>query len=305
MKRRLARLSGVPMMLIVSLLMPLSVPAQPVTPSETRDVREEAEEARRSMDLFLREQQVLFKRGEFGFELVPIYSSDTRTTFLRQGPNVALADITTRLFLTTFIARYVLIDDLELDLEIPFGYAEQEVDLGLLQSRRDEEGLGDIAGRLKYQLLHEFGARPAVMIELNVKSDTGADPLLGTDHWNVGMRMTFIKTLDPAVIFGSAGYTFTLERNGRDPGDRFFASLGIGYSLNDRVSFNMEVIGTGVTGTDANDETLESSSLEVISLQFGVTVLVTETFFIEPVVNLGLTDDAPDVVVGLSLPFSF
>src|SRR5687767_8058485 len=100
MKRLLARLSGVPMMLIVSLLIPLSVPAQPVTPSETRDVREEAAEARRSMDLFLREQQVLFKRGEVGFELVPIYSSDTRTTFLRQGANVALANITTRVFLT-------------------------------------------------------------------------------------------------------------------------------------------------------------------------------------------------------------
>jgi hypothetical protein len=59
---------------------------------------------------------------------------------------------------------------------------------------------------------------------------------------------------------------------------------------------------TQCTGTGFTKQT---SSLEIFSLQFGVTVLVTRRLFVEPVVNFGLTDDAVDVVVGVNIPFQF
>jgi hypothetical protein len=47
------------------------------------------------------------------------------------------------------------------------------------------------------------------------------------------------------------------------------------------------------------------SHLDIISLQFSVTTLVTRRLFIEPVVNVGLSKDAPDAVVGLNVLYRF
>jgi hypothetical protein len=58
---------------------------------------------------------------------------------------------------------------------------------------------------------------------------------------------------------------------------------------------------------DANldNHKVSDSSLEILSLQFGVTVLATKRLFVEPVVNFGLTADAPDVIIGVNVPFRF
>jgi hypothetical protein len=302
---------------VVNLLAFRPIPAQPV---EEEDVRKEAEEARRALELFLREQRVLFRQGELELELSTFYSMDTREELRSVDGSIAVpAEITNRSVLPTLIVRYGLVNNLELDVEIPFfGYAEEETDFrvegiqtmeGIIQIERirtiDDQGLGDIVGRLRYQLWREQGGRPDVILDLNGKSRTGDDPLLGTGHWNVGGGITLVKTLDPVVFFGRLGYTYTLEQKGRDPGDEISYSIGMGFSLNDRVSFNMQAIGAYVGRTERDGEKIPGSSLEIFSLQFGVTVLVTRYLFVEPVVNFGLTDDAVDVVVGVNVPFQF
>ena len=170
--------------------------------------------------------------------------------------------------------------------------------------RRENAGLGDIAGRLRYQLWYELGARPDLIVDLTVKSTTGEEPLLGTGHWNVGGGAALVKTLDPVVFFGRLGYAATLERAGRNPGDQISYQVGMGYSFNDRVSYDMRVNGTVVRQATLNGRAVPHSSLDIITLQFGATVRVTRRLFVEPVVALGLTNEAPDVIVGVSLPFT-
>jgi Putative MetA-pathway of phenol degradation len=316
MKHCKTRLSLILIGVVVNLLASLPISAQPAE----EDVRKEAEEARRSLELFLREQRVLFRQGEINLELDIFYSMDTGDELRTVVGSIAVpAKITNRSVFTTLIARYGLVNDLELDVEIPFfGYAEEKIDFrveriqtmeGIRQIERirtiDDQGLGDIAGRLRYQLWREQGARPDVILDLGGKSPTGDDPLLGTGHWSVAVGITLVKTLDPVVFFGRLGYTFTLKREGGDPGDEIHYSLGMGYSLNDRVSFNMQAIGAYVGQTQRDGKEIPGSSLEILSLQFSVTVLVTRRLFVEPVVNFGLTADAVDVVVGVNVPFQF
>ena len=124
---------------------------------------------------------------------------------------------------------------------------------------------------------------------------------LGTGHWTVGGGITLVKTLDPVVFFGRLGYTYTLERAGSDPGNDITFLSGMGFSLNDRVSFNMQVIGTFTDNAKLNGRTITRSSLESISLLLGVTVQVAKYWFVEPIVSLGLTDDAADVVLGFNV----
>jgi hypothetical protein len=288
---------------VLSSLAPLPAPAASAEAAE--DPQKEAEEARRAQEIFLREQLVLARRGELALEFDTFYSTDTRKDFVRSDGGVALIERTNRTVNSIFIPRYGIIDGLELDLEIPFGYAEQEVDVGVARSRREDFGLGDIAGRLRYQLWSEFGARPALILDLEGKSRTASDTLLGTDHWNVGGGVTLVKTLDPVVFFGRLGYTATLEREGRDPGDEIRYELGMGFSLNDRVSFKMQVGGAAVGRAKLDGREIPGSSLDIISLLFAVTTRATRYLFVEPVVSIGLTDDAPDVVAGVDLVYQF
>jgi hypothetical protein len=284
-------------------LAPLPAPAAFAEAAE--DAQKEAEEARRAQEIFLREQLVLSRRGELSLEVDTFYSTDTRKEFVRSDGGVALVERTNRTAFTTFIPRYGIIDGLELDLAIPFGYAEEELDFGVARSRTDDFGLGDIAGRLRYQLLSESGARPALILDLEGKSRTRSAPLLGTDNWNVGGGVTLVKTLDPVVFFGRLGYTATLERAGRDPGDEIRYEAGMGFSLNDRVSFKMQVGGAAVGRAKLNGQEIPGSSLDIISLLFAVTTRATRHLFVEPVVSIGLTEDTPDVVAGVDLVYQF
>jgi hypothetical protein len=101
------------------------------------------------------------------------------------------------------------------------------------------------------------------------------------------------------------GYTATLEREGRDPGDEVFYQLGAGYSLNERVSLSTQLIGAVVGHAKLRGVTVPRSHLDIISLQFSVTTLVTRRLYIEPVVGVGLSKDAPDAVVGLNVLYRF
>jgi hypothetical protein len=278
--------------------------AQPA--KEDRDVREEAEAAQRAMDVFLREQKVLIRRGEVWFELNTFYSTDTRNDFVATGAGVGQAEIRTQVVETTAILRYGLLNDLEADLRVPFVYADQKVDLGVSRLSSDDAGLGDVAAGLRYQVWRERGATPDVVLSVEGKAPTGDEPFLGTGHWNVGGSISLVKTLDPVVLFGRVGYTATLASGGRDPGDEVFYQLGIGYSLNDRVSLSTQLIGAVIGHSSGDDDTtVRRSNLNILSLQLSVTALVTKRLYVEPTVNIGLSDDAPDVIAGVRLIFQF
>jgi Putative MetA-pathway of phenol degradation len=296
---------------VAHLLVPWPVSAQrPEAEQQAEDVQKQAEEAQRALDIFLRDQRVLFRRGELSLELGLFYSQDTQETFLRSGANIAVAKLTKRTFLPSLTLRYGLVNNLELDLLVPFyGYSEQEIDVGVARQRISDDGPGDIAGLVRYQVWHERGSSPDVILDMRVKSRTAGNSLLGSGTWSLGGGVTLVKTLDPVVFFGRVGYTYTFEHEGFDPGNEIAFLAGTGFSLNDRVSLNMQVNGIYNTeNTQLNGRSIHGSSQESVNLQLGVTVQLSKHIFVEPLVSFGLTDDAPDVVfgfnvVGIKLPF--
>jgi len=296
---------------VAHLLVPWPVSAQP--PGEEQkaeDVQKQAEEAQKALEIFLREQRVLFKRGELALELGLFYSLDTKETFLRSDTNTVFAKITKRIVLPSLTIRYGLVNDLEFDLLLPFyGYAEQEIDVGLVRPLMSDDGLGDIAGLVRYQVWHERGSSPDVIVDVGFKSRTAGNSLLGTGNWNIGGGITLVKTLDPVVFFSRVGYTYTVGHAGLNRGNQIAFLGGTGFSLNDRVSLSMQVNGIFETeNTKLNGRRISGSSQESVSLQLGVTTQLTKYVFVEPLVSFGLTDDAPDVVlgfnvIGIKLPF--
>jgi hypothetical protein len=126
---------------------------------------------------------------------------------------------------------------------------------------------------------------------------------LGTGHWNVGTGVSLVKTIDPAVLFGSLGYTWTLEEEDVDPGDQILYSMGMGFSLNHRVSFSMAMAGAGIRRAELNGREISGSGLDINSLQFATTVQLAKRVYLEPFVGFGLTDETGDFSVGINVPF--
>ena len=87
------------------------------SPQAEENPEKEAEEARRAMEVFLRERLVLVRRGDLGFELDIFYLNDTSDEFIRTNTGAAFAKLTTTVASGIFITRYGLLDGFELDSE--------------------------------------------------------------------------------------------------------------------------------------------------------------------------------------------
>ncbi len=284
------------------------------------DRQAEAEDAKRQMDMFLREQTVLFKRGELEFELGLNYSQDTAvatcfnaddsSAFCPKGSK-PIPKLHTRSVDTSFDVTYGIADDLALSLSFPYSYNEQEVDstsfdVEVPVRHSDQLGIGDVSGSLRYTAWHEKGSVPGTTLSVSAKSTTGDEKnQLGTGFWNVGAGLSLTKTFDPVVFFGSVGYTATIQDGGVNPGDQISYSFGGGFSLNDRVSVSTAFSGSTVLRSEVNGQEIPGSAQDISSLQFSSTIKISKALFVEPFVAFGLTRESGDYTVGLRVPYRF
>jgi hypothetical protein len=284
-----------------------------------RDQEKEAEEAKRLTDVFLREQKVFIRKGEAILEFDTFYNRNNSTSLL-PGTLIA-APTTTRFIDNVFLLRYgALADGLEFDLIAPlYVHAEQETDLSVTTAKTSKDGIGDIGGAVRYQLWYEYGGRPAVMLDAGWKSITGGkNGLTGTGNWDASGGLTLIKTIDPVVFFARVGYTHNFSEPGRNLGDIVDYRFGMGFSLNDRVSFNVQFTGaviqssqlasTGVSGPTGSGGSgplfFDVKQTEIMNLLFSTTILVTNKLFVEPIVGIPLTDRS-FAIVGIRIPYRF
>lgn len=204
----------------------------------------------------------------------------------------------------------------------------------------DADGIGDIEAALHYQTNRILEGWPVFVGNVRYKSDTGEGPF-DVDFSGVGLAtelptgsgfhavepsVTVLYPSDPAVFFGNVGYAINLEKDvdrviGNeaslippgleprrigtvDPGDVLRVSFGMGYSLNERSSFTLGYKHDFIdeTKTEIDNTVFDSRSLDVgallIGWAYGWTDRVTSNLNLE----LGITEDAPDVQISLRVP---
>ncbi|GAA3548203.1 transporter [Zobellella aerophila] len=236
-------------------------------------------------------------------------------------------------------ARYGLTNRIELEMRVPWVYRHDsytfrepggpEVTTSTFVSNGG--GLGDIEGAIRYQFNLE--SVPFWIGGLRVKSDTGdspfdqelnsdgifSDPPTGSGAWAIEPSLTLIYPSDPAVLFGSAGYTWNLEADaGRDLdgddrandnvdlGDSFFLGMGMGFAVNNRLSFSLGVNHRTVFISRVNGRRASGAEvLQLDSLTTGFSLALTDRTSINMNLQAGLTEDAPDVQVNFGMPISF
>jgi hypothetical protein len=234
----------------------------------------------------------------------------------------------------------------ELDLRIPYYFrTDQVVYPGsgqqsgkVLENNFSNNSLGDIESYLYYHLLREgTWARwvPDTILRAGVKFPTGLDPYnlnrqylpglglvptefpTGTGCYGASGGVTFIKSVEPAVVFLNLAYYYNFARevgvSGNPPidygtikiGNTFEYSIGLIFAIQERLSINF-ALDQRVTGKSEQDgHRLPDTNLNAIAFNIGATYTISPHTAVDFTVGIGLSPDAPGVSTLVRIPVSF
>ncbi|MFD1006631.1 transporter [Oceanisphaera ostreae] len=206
-----------------------------------------------------------------------------------------------------------------------------------------DSNIGDISAAVYYRMLTETNSRPDLVWNFRVTAPTGRDPFgipntpnnvntnlinvptklaTGTGLWGLSTGFSAVKTVDPAILFASVDYTHYLKGSFDDIsagnnqpgevqlGDSFGYGLGMAFALSERLSlslnFNQSFNREAKQAFEGESlSKVQSSNGNSATMGMGVTWAIDDN--LSMVVNwaAGLTQDAPDYVVGVRFPYRF
>jgi hypothetical protein len=223
----------------------------------------------------------------FGQAEVEPYFSYTRrednapALFLDNGiPGLANQEVRRNDFVTGQTLRVGLAFDSQVELDLPYRYAEQSVVTPVGFGQREDEdgsgfGIGDLRVGLAKTLLRENGGWWPDLVaraswDTNTGETTANDVVLGGGFHELRGSLSAIKRQDPLAFVGGISYETTFENDNVQPGDALGVSIGT---------------------------VLAASPGASLRLALGVVLDVAA--------DIGLTDDAPDYAARASLPIRF
>lgn len=313
--------------------------------------------ASRSAEAVYREQNALFNKT-FTLETGVSYSHSDRRQLTLEGflaldaiflGNIKLDNVKSDTVQFDVTGRYGVSDRLQFDFNAPFLYRSSTFESAgvggsaVTTGERDvtNADIGDVSAGAYYRLFPETPTTPDVVFNVRVKAPTGKHPYgikftkvndvsapddlpTGNGLWSLTTGLTFVKTVDPAILFANIGYSHNFSRKFSDIsgspntktsgeidlGDSYQIGGGFAFALSDRMSTSMSYahrfsqkarIKTAGSGWDS----VTGSDASAGSLNFGVTYAMSEQLSMVANVGMGVTPDAPDVTVGIKFPYNF
>jgi hypothetical protein len=259
--------------------------------------------------------------------------------------------------------RYGIIRDLQFDAQMPFVWNSRartrlnNDEVKLKQETVTDYGVGDLNFGLTYQPIYESGWIPDISLSARVRAPTGTsqfdiyDDIAGTGRfgsieefvqalddggiatgfgfWGLTIGTSFVKSADPAVLFGSVGYTFnfakdvttvgivqdprgdaiaitpTAQSTYFDPGNSVQFNLGFALALNSQLSVNFGFSDRIVFESKQDGRKISGSNLHIAQFNTGFTLALRPRLTLDISGGFGLTPDAPDFTLGMSMPMTF
>ena len=240
--------------------------------------------------------------------------------------------------------RYGITNRLEVEAKVPYVYRHDRLTFTIPRVNEPDiqrtdtlsgNGLGDVEVAGHYQIT---GAAPYIIGNLRLRLPTGEGPFdiqrdafgveeelpTGSGFFSVQPSITLIYPTDPAVLFASIGYDWNIEDDidktigsvivgTVDPGDAIEITVGMGFAVNDELSFSLGykhayVLETRTQITDPTTgakRTDTSSTLTLGSLLFGLGYRLQDNINLNLDLELGITDDSPDMRAIFRVPIAF
>ena len=256
--------------------------------------------------LELKRESYLARRGEVILDLVSSYSQD-HTVIPWKVINSSSYDLSATV-------RLGISNRLEAYLRLPFSSLFKEEFVTDWQRYR-AVGMRDPTLGFEYELSQEKFNRPATYLTIGARlplakssyDNLAEDELeLGSGHYATNWGLSFLKSIDPCVIYWGLEYLWTFKKEKFDPADLINYYGGLGWSLNQQVSLNLGISGT-VVGEDkriiSGVEQVESSAYNLTGMSIGSTFVINPNFCISPTLVLGITDEENDFLFSLGLSF--
>lgn len=268
--------------------------------------------------------------------------------------NIAIDRVTSDSLTNDLIGRYAITPRISLNLDVPFvgrSTDYQQGGAGGSAASLDEhsstgKGLGDVNFSANYKILTETTHRPDTVLTVGVTAPTGRAPYgikwenvatsqyeqfavptkqpTGNGVWQATIASSFVKTMDPAIVFGNAGYVHSFTRSFRDidtdpevvtPGsvklsDIYYFGAGIAFAFNDRASLSLS-FSDRINGKDSLRASggpwtkIIGSQANAATLNMGFTYALSPHTTIVTILGMGMTPDAPDFTLTFKIPYMF
>lgn len=279
----------------------------------------------------------VFQSAEKNYSLLPAgsqaltysfdytYVGDQRLDLELVNNSIRNLDVTpsaTHNFTNSFTFDYGVLDNLTVGLRVP---------LVVKYDTQDDTSiadLGDVSITTRWQPLPYVPGRTSVTLYASVNTKTGVSPYeidvkrqlsTGSGYYSVSGGASVSKVLDPVVIYGSAGLSYGFTQDGLnqvrgsrllervEPGVGVNGSAGFAYSLSYDISLSASVQlsysdETQLSFNDRSQAIAQDQMTGFINVSLGTRV--SETTIVNTNVGFGLTEDAPDFSVGVSLPIN-
>jgi len=117
--------------------------------------------------------------------------------------------------------------------------------------------------------------------------------------------LSFISREDPLVFFGTLGYRARFEDGGTKPGDQVRVNLGSVVALSPTASLSVSSDNIVFEETEVGGSALRGSDGLAASISLGASVVLTRRALLNITGSVGVTDDAADYALSLSVPVRF
>ncbi|WP_180162547.1 hypothetical protein [Acinetobacter sp. YH12069] len=270
-------------------------------------------------------QYSLIKKGEISsfYDIDYTYYRDTQLDMeMAQGQlyQLRVQENATHSMTNTFTVQYGVMDNLTFSASVPL-VAKTD-----LLKDTSTAGLGDISLGARWEPFPLKQGRLPLILFGNLSTKTGDSPYeinavndlaTGKGYYSAGIGASTRKYIDPVVLFASvsANYGFketdlNQRRGSRvieefEPGISGGFAFGFAYSFNYDVSLTMsyqQSFNTGAEFTYSSGESYSPADQTSSTLAISLGVRVSPDTIVNGTVGLGLTEDAPDVSLGLSFP---
>lgn len=232
-------------------------------------------------------------------------------------------------------ARYGLTERWEVDLKLSYigrndSQRSRPISIGVSEDSiftASGNDIGDIQLSTRYQLNSGLGGGAIYVFNLVATIPTGTSPFdveyvestpgavfpielpTGSGYYSVQPSLTAIYATDPGVLFGNVSYGNNLETDENvgkvDPGDSVGFSFGLGLSLNERTSMSFSYSHKHVLKSKIDDVKIDGSELDIGQLIIGYSFNYSKQTNINLSLNIGVTDDAPDIRLNFRVPMMF
>ena len=270
-------------------------PAQPIG---------EAPDERDAEAIFLRNRRVLLGHGDVVIDFGQFYSRSD-TLLLAAAENVVQLVTHEQSVLTSvFVGRVGLFRETEVYAATAFHHLETRLVAGAADLTSSGRNIaGDLGVGLRRTLLREGPGRPDIISSFDAQIPTDDDRV-----YVLGGGLSFVKSIDPVVLFAGSSYRHGFRRTLADgsalaPGNAFDVSLGYGLAIND--SLAMSTAASGLFTRSTIIEGVTSGRAETFSLRFALTSALAKGLYIEPSVTIGLSGPGQSFTMGVTLPYSF